>query len=496
MSDDLLPRLLAAWETTRDPDVEGAILRLGRQIARLRGPLELEFPDDKHAWMACAARAQIEDVDRLLDVPWQRDTEKVLPRVTALARFPPDPRIGRRLAVVMRTMPTRKRMPMLQEIAGQIVRSATPSMRADLICARAGRATNGLALVDGLLAMLDRLVVKPADPRLVAEAHARVGDGRELAMLWAEHHADPFDLQRRMVLADALEQVGDPRGEVIQLQMATSEGSLDRRLVARARRALAIHLDEWVGPLPLIDRETVRFERGFPIALVTRGSDDDLVAALDRPEWRTLEQLGAIGVPALTTLVAKLPQLARLEILHRKTATGVGPAPTVRTTILEGPWTPLRSAFPNLAIAAGCWAEIATINRVAVDARLDALVHLKTQRLDDLTRERHAGPRETRFVTERATFEPHGWYGRMWRGSSEAELIWAGNSNEHGKIRAYLLALANFGITALRHKAIVQRTTQEERELDRAFDDVRNRVAITRTGKPFDPFASELLASA
>jgi hypothetical protein len=497
---DLLLRMLRAWQVTRDPVIEGAIVRLGRQIARVRGPLD-DAASAEHTkeelWFACAEKRRAGDVDRLLDTPWRLDPQQLKPRIDALAKFPPDPRIARRFAVLLRSIPSRKRMDLMADVMRVIERAATPSVRADVVAAFAGRGDQLRATVFAdLLAAVDAVRPTAVDPALVAEAIGRCGDGSELAALWADHAADPHDLQRRFVLADALAVAGDPRGDFMLMQLATEEGAVDRRIVARAKRAVAVYADEWIGPLPLVDRETARFAGGVCVGLATRAGGRDLESALDRPEWKTLEDLSAIAAARgpIGKLVRAIPRLARLE-LGANEIVELGesaPYPGVRVLVHEGAWLPPRGVFPDLQVV-GCAGEVDVAHRTAIDLRVAAIVHLGRQ-FDDYARARHAGPPELRFVTERTGWQPRGWYGRIWRGREDCDLVWAGRSREHGSIAGMLLALANRGVRQVRYAvaAGVVLEPREERELSRALDEHRSRIAMSRGGPRFDPFGVDV----
>src|SRR6185295_2797447 len=96
-----------------------------------------------------------------------------------------------------------------------------------------------------------------ADPAIVARATKRLGAPDELAALWALHAEDPGDLGRRAVLGDALQRAGDPRGELIALQLALGSGRDLPGGDARAQQLIAAHGRRW---LPLAtDTDDVRF---------------------------------------------------------------------------------------------------------------------------------------------------------------------------------------------------------------------------------------------
>src|SRR5262245_21100998 len=105
-------------------------------------------------------------------------------------------------------------------------------------------------------------------------------------------HADPGDLHARGVYADALLEAGDPRGELIALQLArTWRGR--QQPSRRELELLAQHRAAWLGPLAsVLHLERSTFANGFLSCAVLRGDRPHMMlAALDHPEWRTVEAL-------------------------------------------------------------------------------------------------------------------------------------------------------------------------------------------------------------
>jgi uncharacterized protein (TIGR02996 family) len=86
--------------------------------------------------------------------------------------------------------------------------------------------------------------------------------------LWAAIRDDPDDDDARRVLADALLERGDPRGELISIQLELARlpederGPRERQLADQERALLDAHGDEWVHGWPFEFRPW--FERGFP----------------------------------------------------------------------------------------------------------------------------------------------------------------------------------------------------------------------------------------
>jgi uncharacterized protein (TIGR02996 family) len=103
--------------------------------------------------------------------------------------------------------------------------------------------------------------------------------------LFAAVHAAPQDDEPRTVLADALQQRGDPRGEFIALQ-------LQRRDVDRQRELIAAHGQAWIGRLAqFVMPGRRRFGRGFLVAGVAQLQPEQLDEAASLHEWASLERI-------------------------------------------------------------------------------------------------------------------------------------------------------------------------------------------------------------
>jgi uncharacterized protein (TIGR02996 family) len=66
---------------------------------------------------------------------------------------------------------------------------------------------------------------------------------KHLTALLAAVHADPDDLETRLVYGDALSEAGDPRGELIALQCHRGSAPAGER----ERELLASHGNTWLG---------------------------------------------------------------------------------------------------------------------------------------------------------------------------------------------------------------------------------------------------------
>jgi hypothetical protein len=397
-----LARLLEAWRVSRDASIEPAIVQLGAEAARRRGAIAARSRHELEvAWQVIAARRDPADLDRLLLAPWPDGGAAQVSRIEALRNFAPDPRIERAL-------------PRLREL------SRAPTAMVEL----------ALSLVEAASQAPDRLA--PASPAILAEAARITRPPDDLAALWAQHAEAPDDLALRAVLGDALQAAGDPRGELIALQLA---GGDDPRARRRAAALIDAHADAWTAGLPGVDRASRRFARGFLVAVRTGADSAALRASLDRPEWRTVETLEvtAAGVD-LSPLLPRLPLLRTLVVHHDDCLAlldGTGPFPRIRALATGGWLPPDRRLFPDLAVAAPGAGRLPSLLRGAVRLGLDALVLTRqgVHTLAALVRAaRDAGPPELRlaFGSDHG-FDGDGWRVRLRRDQARAEVAWVGS---------------------------------------------------------------------
>jgi uncharacterized protein (TIGR02996 family) len=210
------------------------------------------------------------------------------------------------------------------------------------------------------------------------------------AELLAQIYADPLADGPRLVYADVLQMRGDPRGELIALQIL-------HRDTPRERELLAEHGKEWLGRLAEVvdlrpDSQTT-FERGFlAIAELLRDAPT-LKEIVHDPAWATVEEVR--GWDAEVVLVeAPLRGLRRFEsmlpvdrlarLAHRAT-----PLPNVVELVVAsfGKFTPAQrdalaecTALPALRelVVAANWAftidDVLWLLDTPVAARLQHLV--------------------------------------------------------------------------------------------------------------------------
>lgn len=105
-------------------------------------------------------------------------------------------------------------------------------------------------------------------------------------------YADPVADGPRAVLADALQERGDPRGEFIALQLAKLQSKPSAAATRRERSLLTKHRRAWLGPLAdVVNEPNSTWARGFLDTVVAELSDDTPVD----PIWNTVRSLRIVG---------------------------------------------------------------------------------------------------------------------------------------------------------------------------------------------------------
>lgn len=159
----------------------------------------------------------------------------------------------------------------------------------------------------------------------------------EIARLWDEIVASPSDDGVRAVLADLLQAAGDPRGELISLQLLSAEDAAATDRQDRIQQLLRDHARDWLGPLHEI-AQAARFERGFLGAL-----EIEAKWPADNPRWerplanRTLLTVTELPQPAWSSPLGEergivysrfvtspaLAALRRIEVFDHRSVVGL-----------------------------------------------------------------------------------------------------------------------------------------------------------------------------
>jgi uncharacterized protein (TIGR02996 family) len=265
--------LLAVWRQTREPRVADVLAAL----ARVAPPLKAPSPKVAHAkkWIAWTKRLDDDEVAGLCRAFESAASTSHLP---AFDRFDPDPRIGTlavRMLARFRGFDRSNQRQLHERFFELVAHHADANIVAQL--GRLARVRYGntgyinttpwfdTRIAEVLARLRETVPASTADDALRARCTAWIDAIRRPPVttlrerLFADVYAAPDDDGPRAVLADHLQQVGDPQGELIALQLA---GVSDRRanaLAVRYGRKL-VHAAIW----GMMVGKTVRFERGFP----------------------------------------------------------------------------------------------------------------------------------------------------------------------------------------------------------------------------------------
>jgi uncharacterized protein (TIGR02996 family) len=204
------------------------------------------------------------------------------------------------------------------------------------------------------------------------------------AELLAAIYADPGDDAARAVYADWLQERGDPRGELIAMQLAGRVGPRERLLLERHERT-------WLGALePIVSYSGLVFCRGFPAELVIgrrrhgwhqhvgptgRELDGSWRDVIDHPAWATVEHV-TVCAPNEAELLRELVcrrRLRALRAIHNVSATALLYAAHEGVTeitayVSRGEVMPgtLRPRFPRLRRIV--WNQLGTEGEAMADA--------------------------------------------------------------------------------------------------------------------------------
>lgn len=144
-----------------------------------------------------------------------------------------------------------------------------------------------------------------------------VGLARISADLLRDVYSDPEDDGARLVVSDILQELSDPRGEFIALQMALARGeTLPQQARRRMKDLFLSYGRQWLGEIePFVMKSGLAYRRGFPAVAKLVASDDNIPNVLDYPQWSTFEELDVTSWHMGDPL--KLLQQPQLQTLRR-----------------------------------------------------------------------------------------------------------------------------------------------------------------------------------
>ncbi|MCA9666070.1 MAG: TIGR02996 domain-containing protein [Myxococcales bacterium] len=327
----LLAQLVELWAATRSPRV-AALVELVDERLRVRGALAPQIAHApkrsrardaaQKAWIACAEKKRPEDLRELLSTLEQATAKHALARLEHLSAHD-DPRVAGHLVDLLYSAPWRaKPAKPIYTLALQLIvkrRDARqlPRLEALRFVERVPTSVGQWvqrridetldALREGLeqspprpLAAKQAALCAALEAELAPEirAHERRQQQRRsfearAAELLAAIYADPRDDQPRQVYADLLSSEGDPRGELIALQLARAGDRGNRSDEAQRTREVELlyaHGERWTEGLATVARQWI-FERGFLCDMQVGGNLDALPALAGHRGWGTVQRI-------------------------------------------------------------------------------------------------------------------------------------------------------------------------------------------------------------
>lgn len=324
---DDLDALLAAYRTRRLPALVDLIAIAGKRVA-VEHPMTGSLNDQHLMWRGVVALKRSADVEWLIANVITGRAEYSLERIDKLETWPLDPRISTGLLALadgkrMTSRQARKFWTKVFRIVRQHEHPGLLAILAPMLAMQPQTEFEHRLLRDlrGLEVRLGKLVPpSPSSSELavLAKLAERLEVSRHRAMqktaedFLGEIYAAPADDGPREVFADWLQERGDPRGELIALQLARHR----KRAVAAARPTgktvagvtlrvtepdevethkrekalLAKHRREWAAPFePVLSMPNSTFERGFLHTVFVHWRKLASVPALmTHPAWSTV----------------------------------------------------------------------------------------------------------------------------------------------------------------------------------------------------------------
>lgn len=302
--DGALAALGEAWASAPAVELAEAYERVIERVTPAAPPVHAGGTSLRRAWLALAAEQRPSTLGRLLEELPEGTCERACERLAALAAWPRSPLLASACVGWLRAMPFRaaNRAPFALAVLALLERQrdprALPALRAvvdegSTAVQRIGRVAHREAKD-----LARRAAGWPPAPEAPAAVHAALASllalapaprgARDLAACWAAVYADLASDEPRHVLADALLEAGDPRGEFLQLQLARA--GTDQPPSPRERELFDAWHRVWLGALePMLLKGGVTFERGLLHgARVTRLLDPALCEELG---WASVERL-------------------------------------------------------------------------------------------------------------------------------------------------------------------------------------------------------------
>lgn len=315
--------LLKAWRDLRHPVIAETVERVSDFVTKEAEPITGKLLKDKVAmWNARATAADPADFGVLAGSLFLVNSGKdVGEHLEQLAKWPADPRLSalcHELALKIPFTSTSARpfwralFPVLSGVGDPRTKGLLDAMDAGFAKGFEGREDylsylpNQTKKVRAALAntsevALDEPTLKALEAMrgFVAHKAAPTHGAEQIDSLLQAVYDDPTSDDPRDVLADALLEANDPRGEFLVLQLGAARGrALSRDEKRRERELLEEHAEAWLGPLAGWSRKGDRvFRRGFLAECHIEQKGKHAGPFPEIPAWATVESAVAQALP-------------------------------------------------------------------------------------------------------------------------------------------------------------------------------------------------------
>ncbi len=323
-----LAHAIAAWRVTRAKE----IAELAQAISDAIAPTLPQLARGKRTemqkeWLGIAKRRRVEDVPRLVKAVAEthfRSTDAKV-RADQLAKFPADPRMAK--LVVDQLLHPRfdassskpfwtamfqlfevhadpRAATLLERYVAKLPSILGPDRYGDPKKAmRSWLTTRAKATIETLGNIAKTTPLTAANRAKLDRCTRALAAHEEKARdLFDAVFAAPDDDGVRAVAGDVLQERGDPRGELIALQLTRTTGAAPRAALAREHELLESHRAQWLGPLAdVLEPSLCEFERGFlsrawlragaRMGARARHDDAALAAMASSPWWSTVRSI-------------------------------------------------------------------------------------------------------------------------------------------------------------------------------------------------------------
>ncbi|MFT3712784.1 MAG: TIGR02996 domain-containing protein [Archangium sp.] len=314
-----LDALLAAWRKKKHPRIADLIDHVSAPLVKAAGGAvkAKSVPERTKLVLSMLRKPNATDIGRVLLTEWPGTWDPAMPVMRALAKLPDDPRVAQAFAqqidltqyvsesAINLYRPLFKRLDQLADVRTKELLERQLTRTKNTYYARNSRkleersvAAISKVKVPALTASEEKLLAQLEAPFATSTA-TKKERGKSGEELLAAVYANPSDLGLRAVYGDWLTQQGDPRGELISLQLAPATAKSESRM----RSLIKQHWRAWAGPISdwftsgySRGTEVPVFKAGFVSSCLVQGpvlgdQEAALRALLEHQEWRTVEKL-------------------------------------------------------------------------------------------------------------------------------------------------------------------------------------------------------------